>query len=191
MKFRSLLALCAIVAAGCGDSTKPGASTLSFTYTGAGVANTTTFSVTGEIPPNIVGTSSIGTTAWAAGGVDPASNYSNILAAIPKSSSSWDLFGIGVTRKSVGTSPLDANCDDEATNCTGIFMFLGLNPNGDTFTYFCVLTSGSVTITSITDSRIAGTFSGNGFCEDANFLETPFTVTNGQFDVAITPQFTY
>jgi hypothetical protein len=191
VKLRSLVALCAIAAAGCGDSTKPDASTLSFTYTGAGAANATTFSVTGEIPPGIVGTSSIGTTAWAAGGVDPSSNYSTILAAVPRSSTTWDLLGIGVTRKSVGTSPLDPNCDDEATNCTGIFMFFSLNPNGDTFQYFCGMSSGSVTITSFTDSRIAGTFSGTGVCQDASFTDTPFTITNGQFNVAISPQFTF
>jgi hypothetical protein len=191
LKLRAFVALSAIALAGCGDSTEPDASTLSFSYTGAGAANATTFSVTGEIPANIVGTPSIGATAWAAGGVDPSSNYSTILGAIPKTSTTWDLFGIGVTRKSVGTSPVDANCDDESTNCTGIFMFFSLNPNGDDFQYFCALTSGTVSITTFADSRIAGTFSGSGFCENSAFVETPFTITNGQFNVAISSQFTF
>ena len=191
MKLRSLLALCAIAFAGCGDSTEPDASTLSFSYTGAGAANARTFSVTGEIPPNIVNSQTVGTTPWVAAGVDASTNYSTIIGVIPKSSTILDLFVIGLTRKTVGTSPIDAVCDDESTTCTGVFLFLGFDQNGDEYDYFCGLTSGTVSITSITDARVAGTFSGTGYCEDAEFAETPFAITNGQFSVAISPQFTF
>ena len=189
MKLRAFVALSAIALAGCGDSTEPDASTLSFSYTGAGAANATTFSATGEIPANFAVAPTPGSSAWAAAGVDPSSNYSAVLAIKPLTSTSWHLFGIGVTRKTVGTSPIDAICDDESTNCTGVFMFLG-NPDGDDFQYFCALTSGTVTITTITESRMAGTFSGTGYCEQ-DFVETPLTITNGQFNVAISSQFEF
>jgi hypothetical protein len=189
LRLRAFVALSAITLAGCGDSTEPDASTLSFSYTGAGATTATTFSATGEIPANINLAPTPGSSPWAAGGVDPSSNYSTVFAVMPMTSTTWHLFGIGVTRKTVGTSSIDANCDDESTNCTGVFMFLG-NPDGDDFQYFCALTSGSVTITAITDSRIAGTFSGNGFCEQ-DFVETPFTIANGQFSVAISSQFEF
>jgi hypothetical protein len=191
VQLRSLVALSAIALAGCGDSTKPDASTLSFSYTGAGAANATTFSVTGEIPPDIQNAQTVGTVPWVAAGVDASTNYSTIIGVIPKTSTVLDLFVLGLTRKTVGTSPIDAVCDDESTNCTGVFLFLGFNQNGDTYQYFCGLTSGSVSITSITDARVAGTFSGSGYCENAAFVETPFTISNGQFNVAISPQFTF
>jgi hypothetical protein len=188
MKLRALVALSAIALAGCGDSTEPDASTLSFTYTGAGSASATNFSVSGIIPPNLSQMNSLGTTAWAAGGVEPTFNYSSIFGVSPVNSTTWDITGIGVTRKTVGTSPIDPNCDSEATDCTGVFLFLGFETDGDNFEWICGLTSGSVTITSISDTRMAGTFSGSGVCTDVNFVDTPFAITNGKFDVLLSSQ---
>jgi hypothetical protein len=188
LRLRAFVALSAIALAACGDSNSPDASTLSFTYTGAGAASATNFSVSGVIPANLSGMNSLGTSPWAAGGVEPTFNYSTIFGVSPINSTTWDVAGIGVTRKTVGTSPIDPDCDAEATDCTGVFLFLGFQPNGDDFDLICGLTSGSVTIASISDTRIAGTFSGTGVCTDVNFVDTPFAITNGQFDVLLSSQ---
>jgi hypothetical protein len=190
LRLRAFVALGAIALAGCGDSTEPDASTLSFSYTGAGAANATTFSATGVIPPNIVGTGTLGTNAWAAGSINPTSNFTIIGAVIPRTSTTWDITQVTVTRKTVGTTPIDPACADdfESVECTGIVVFYGLQPDGDDFQFGCFLTTGSVTITSITATNIAGTFSGTGTCFNSVGFETPYSVTNGSFNVAVTTQ---
>jgi len=189
VKTRAFVAVCAVLAAGCGDDpVGPGAnSTLSFSYTGAGAASATTFSATGQIPSNIGIT--FGSSAWAAGASDPGSNFSTVGAAIPKGAGVYDFTAISITRKTPGTSPIDATCSDvESTNCTGVFMLLGFQPDGDQFGYSCFLSTGSVTLTEATSVRLTGTFSGSGTCFNSAGTESPFTITNGQFDVGTTGQ---
>jgi hypothetical protein len=192
VRITSLLAACAIVLAGCSDSTSPDDSTFSFTYTGAGAANATTYSATGTIPAGLSQSNTFGTSPWAAGGVEATSNYSFIAGVIPKTSTSWDFAAVGIGRKTVGTSPIDPNCDVEATvDCTGVAIFFGFQPDGDgSFQYACFLSTGSATITSISETRIAGSFSGTGSCVNSLDVESSFTITGGAFDVAISPQLT-
>jgi hypothetical protein len=189
VKLRSFLALAAIAVAGCGDDpVSPGAdSVLSFSYTGAGAAAATSFSAAGQIPANVQ--TSFGSTSWAAGAAAPTVNYATVAASIPRTATTYNFIAIGVTRKTVGTSPVDATCDDpEATNCTGVFVFFDFNPDGDDMAFGCYLTAGSVTITSITSEKIAGTFSGTGTCLSDAFTESEFAITNGAFDVDVTAQ---
>jgi hypothetical protein len=194
MKLSSILALAFGVAlAGCSDDLLPAdpLGSLSFTYTGAGAATATTYSASGTIPATVNnGTnSSLGTVPWAAGSVDQTSNFTIIGASVPKTSTTWDLTQVVATRTTVGTSPIAANCDDpEVMDCTGVMVFFGLNPNGDTFTRFCALSTGSVTISAISSTKITGTFSGTGTCFTPAGITSNFTVTNGIFDVLITNQ---
>ena len=188
MNIRALLALCAITAAGCGDSTEPDPSTVSFTYTGAGAANATNFSVTGTIPANIGTSSTFGTSPWAAGYVDAAINSTGVIGVVPKAANLVDLIGVVTARTTPGTSPVEATCDIE-DSCTGVFFWLGFHPDGDQFdNYMCNLTTGSVTISTISEARISGSFSGSGSCVSPSFVETPFTITNGTFSVAVSAQ---
>ena len=182
------------VHAGCGgdDPTSPtGASgSLSFGYTGAGATNSS-FSASGSIPATIGSDTqgnSLGTNAWAAGSVSPTLNYTIIGASIPHGTNVWDVTSISIARKTVGTSNVDANCDSEATNCTGVFVFFNFNPNGDTFGYLCSLATGTVTISAISSSNITGTFTGSGQCFTSAGATSNFTVTNGSFNVGVTSQ---
>jgi hypothetical protein len=191
MRITSVVAACAIVLVACSDSTEPAAtSSLSFSYTGAGAPAATLFTAAGSIPLNLALTGTLGTTPWAAGAIDPASNNSFVAGVIPKTSTTWDFTSIGVGLKTVGTSPIDANCGLDSANCTGVIVFFGASANDESFQFICNLASGSVTISAISATNIAGTFSGTGSCFNSLDVETPFTVTNGAFDVAISSQLT-
>lgn len=192
MRIRAVIAVSALVLAGCGDSTSPDASTFSFTYTGAGSANARPFSATGDVPPNLSASGTLGTSAWAAGAFDPASNFTFVAGVIPKSSTTYDFAAVGIARKTVGTSTIDSSCglDVETTEeCTGFLVFFGFQPDGDASDYDCFLTTGSVSITSVSDDRVAGTFSGAGTCFNGTTgFESPFSITNGAFNVGLSAQ---
>lgn len=197
MKFRSALVLaCGIALAACGgdDPTEPtGASgSLSFSYVGAGAANSTTYSASGTIPSSVGAefNGSLGTSSWAAGAFNSTQNYSVIGAVIPKTSTTWDITEVLVNRATVGTSQISAECSDpEVTGCTGVFVMFNFNPNGDTSTAFCFLTTGSVTVSGISASNITGTFSGTGSCFNGTTgAESPFSITNGSFNVGVSNQ---
>ena len=49
-------------------------------------------------------------------------------------------------------------------------------------TWSCTLSSGTVVVTSVSDTRARGTFAGAGHCVGLAFL-AEFTVTSGSFDV--------
>ena len=189
----AFLVVCAGLGA-CGDD--PGSpngisGSLGFSYTGAGTTASTSFSANGTIPSTVGSTSAgnnLGTGSWAAGSVSPTANYATIGAAIPRSSASWDITSISIARKTVGTSSVDPNCNDEAQNCTGVFVYFNFNPNGDTFAYACALTTGSVTISAISATNITGSFTGSGECFTPSGAFSAFTVTNGSFNVGVTTQ---
>jgi hypothetical protein len=193
MKLGSILALAFGVAlAGCSDDLLPETTgSLSFTYPGAGAASATTYSASGTIPATVgsAGSGSLGTIPWAAGSVDQTNNITIIGGSVPRTSATWDVTQVIATRTTVGTSPIASGCDDpEVLDCTGVIVFFGLNPNGDTFTRMCALSTGSVTISAISSTKITGTFSGTGLCFTPAGVTSSFTVTNGVFDVLVTNQ---
>lgn len=199
MKFRSALVLmaCGIVAA-CGgddDPTEPtGVSgSMAFSYQGAGSANATAFNASGAIPLSVGGetnSNNLGTNPWAAGAFSTTQNYAVIGGVIPKTSNSWDIAQVVINRSTVGTNQITVDCGDvEDTSCTGVILMTGFNPNGDTLASLCYLTTGSVTISAISTANITGTFSGTGTCYNGlTAAESPFTVTNGTFNVGVTSQ---
>ena len=198
MKLRSALVLaCGITLAACGgyDPTEPtGVSgSLSFSYQGGGSANSATYNASGTIPSNVGGEfngNSLGTSSWAAGAYSTTQNYAVVGAAIPKTSTQWDITEVVINRTTVGTSQISADCSDpENTTCTGVFVMFNFNPNGDTSTSFCFLTTGSVTVSAISASNMTGTFSGTGSCFNGTTgAESPFTITNGTFNVGVSNQ---
>ena len=182
---RAFLVLLGAALAGCGsdgptENTVGAAGSLSFTYTGAGAASATQYSATGAIPANP--TVNNGSQPWAAGGIDGSSTV--VWAVIPKSSNAWDMTFINIARTTQGSSTIDPNCS--SADCTDVAVWFGANNNETNFTYYCLLTTGTVNITAISSTTITGTFSGSGTCAAAAGGETPFTVTNGTFSVGIT-----
>jgi hypothetical protein len=188
LRITLLIAASAIAVASCSDSTSPDASTLSFTYTGAGSAAARTFSITGDIAANTIGSGTLGANAWAAGSISATSSYSIIGAVNPRSSTRWDIASIGIALKTAGTSPIDPACNIESDDCTGVFVALNLQPDGDDADFYCGLTTGSVTITAVSATKVSGSFSGSGMCANGLGDETPFTVSDGAFNVAVTTQ---
>lgn len=188
LRYCALLACCIALTA-CEDDLLPPttiSSSLSFSYTGAGTSATTSYSATGTIPSNI--STSFGSSAWAAGSVHPTANYVVIGASVPKTTTTWDLTSIGITRKTTGSAAIDPTCDEDSTTCTGVFIFFGKGQNDLDFAYACQLTSGTVTISAITSSRATGTFSGTGTCATSAGAISNFSVSNGSFDVVLTSQ---
>jgi hypothetical protein len=185
---RAFLLLLGASLAGCGsdnpnEPTVGASGTLSYTYTGAGAATATQYTATGAMPSNY-GVNN-GTQPWAAGAIDASSNATIVYSFIPKTSNSWDWSFIQINRTTVGSSSIDVNCT--ADNCTDFGVWFGTNGNGTNYSFICTLTTGTVAITAITSTNATGTFSGSGTCfASGTGAETPFTVTNGSFNVGLT-----
>ena len=181
----------AAAVAGCSDSNEPGttgvAGQFTFSYTGAGVANATTFTANGAMPTNAIVNN--GTNPWSVGYVDASATApsTTIIGVVPRSSTTWDMALVNIDRTTVGTSNISSTCT--ADNCTSVGVAFGSNQNETNYLYSCTLTSGTVNLTTINATTAAGTFSGTGTCFNSQTgAETPFTVTNGSFNVGITSQ---
>mgnify|MGYP003580820456 CR=1 FL=1 len=185
MKHR-VLSLVAVLAAltGCSDSTSPvvgfnGAG--SFTYTGAGGG---THSASGDF--TAVTAANLYAEDWAYGVRSDAEVVTGVFSNQPRTTTTHDMMVIGINRVTAGSSSISAECEPEVDEaCTGFVFYRGQSNAFGTFEHVCILTSGSVNITSISNSRMVGTFSGSGFCFDNEQNEDSFTVTNGSFDVAL------
>jgi hypothetical protein len=185
---RAFLVVFGVALAGCGsdnpnEPTVGVSGTLAFTYTGAGAANATQYTATGAIPSNFGITN--GSQAWAAGAVDASDNVTLVYAFVPKGGNSWDESILQINRTTPGSSPIEVSCS--SANCTEFGVWFGVNQNGTNYTYICTLVTGTVSITAISSSNATGTFSGSGTCfTSGSTAETPFTVTNGSFNVGLT-----
>ena len=185
---RAFLVLFAAALAGCGsdnpnEPTIGASGTLAFTYTGAGAASATQYSATGAIPSNFGITN--GSQAWAAGAVDASDNVTLVYAFVPKGGNTWDQSILQINRTSIGTSPIEVSCS--SANCTEFGVWFGMNQNGTNYSYICTLVTGTVNITAISSTNATGTFSGSGTCfASGSTSDTPFTVTNGSFNVGLT-----
>jgi hypothetical protein len=182
---RALFIALGVTLVSCSDSsTEPtvGASgSLSFTYTGAGAANATQYSATGAIPQNFI--INAGSSSWAAAGGDADGVI--VLSAIPQGGNSWNLTQININRTTAGTGTIDLTCS--TTTCTDMTVLFGANQNQTNYTFLCTIAQGAVEITAISSTNVTGTFSGTGSCHNGQTgTDTPFTVTNGAFDVGVT-----
>ena len=187
----ALLFACGFALAACSDdptSPRPNAGDLSYSYTGAGATASATFSANGSAP-DLAG-QSFGTNPWALGFYDVGTSSTIVTAVNPKTSTTWDVSLVQIDRTTVGTSSIDSGCDFDASSCTGVVIFFGLQGTADVnfdtgFTYMCTLASGTVNVTTATATNIAGTFSGSGSCFTPAGDETPFTIANGTFNVSV------
>ena len=180
---RGLVVVALFASFSCGDSSGPNTlGTLSFSFTGGGGG---TFNVSG-VAPSFSAAPPTGVT-WAAGYLEAGEIF--LGGSRPRSGGLVDLAVLRISRTTAGTESIDASCDsDGPAACTGMFLFLNFNGNGDTGDFFCGLTSGTIVVTSATSNRAQGTFSGAGQCvAGTGGAITAFTVTNGSFDVALVP----
>jgi hypothetical protein len=170
VKSRILLVVLLAIAAGCGDGTGLGglSGSLSFSHSGA---TTGTFSASGSV---LTQDPEAGT--WAAGARDDANQMIAIAANIGRPSNTFDDIVIDFPQLTPGSVTM--------ANGAHVVITFGQTQSG-TATWFCDLTSGSVVVTSLSDGRARGTFSGTGSCLPATGGPVAFTVTNGSFDVPV------
>ena len=176
---RVALSALVLAALACSDSTSPNSNngTTTFTFTGAGGGS---FSATGAVPAL---QADLGTHNWAGGFLSTPDGGYEIAAAQTRGSGRFDLVDMFVHRLSVGTDVVDSTCS--TSNCTSVIFARNISQTDSNQDFLCVATSGSLTITEVSSTRVKGTFSGSGSCFDAGSTESAFTVTDGSFDVPL------
>lgn len=193
MRFKPVAVIaCLSLLAGCGSDTTSSvditngtiSGSLSFNYTGAGSG---TYNATGAVSVATLSSTPYVTT-WAMGFKNATDNSTNFAANIPKSGGTSDFALVSVKGQSTGTVTIDPSCSPTNTNsCSGVALLLGQNSSATTFSYLCTLTSGSITIASLSGTTATGTFSGSGTCFTGTGTSSAWVVTNGAFNVPVLP----
>jgi hypothetical protein len=171
--------LIALLVTACGkDATAPVLPVEGMTFGYAG-ALSGTFSANGAYD-------STGTKAWAIAGRLVGAPYLVLAAVLPRNETSHDAIGIIVPRNTVGTATISTICPPEG--CADFLAVFGRhNTVNNEFLQGCHIVSGTVTIATITDTRVTGSFTGSGTCFSNATGDTAFTVSNGAFDLPIAP----
>lgn len=188
---RALLTMGLILsAAACGDDsgTGPGGNTgengsVSFAATGGVQGN---FNASGRPDIEDGGPAERGT--WAAGVRAPEGL--GVLGFKSRSASRADYFILAATATQTGTYEIDTDCLAEDGNCTGVMMLYNAPVDSAGIGTMCVLESGSVKVTQLTNTRAKGTFSGEGWCLDEDAAQEggepeAWEISNGAFDVGL------
>ena len=96
-----------------------------------------------------------------------------------------DFAWVTIPRLTVGNVPILGTCPGE--DCAGVSLALVVSTNVavSQARYSCALDEGTIRVTSISDGRAKGTFSGTGSCLAAPGFQDldQFTITDGTFDV--------
>lgn len=189
MKYKriAIVATLSLLAA-CGSDSATGiidgaiSGSLSFNYTGGGGGS---YSASGAITSAALASSPY-TTTWAMGFKDATDNSTNIAANIPKTGSTSDVAVITVKGQATGTFNIDVNCfDTSSSTCNDVALLIGQSSNGQTFSNICTLSSGSITISTLSSTNAVGTFSGSGTCVTSAGAISAWAVTNGSFNVPL------
>lgn len=180
------LVACLSLLAACGsDSTAPAvgvSGTVTFTYTGAGGGS---YSATGSLL-STANQATAQTTTWSTGWKDNTDNSTNVFSNVPTTAALSNYIGIIISGQTSGAAPIVPTCQTTTTtSCTSVVFFTGFNANAGTWTYLCVLESGTVTIASISATNATGSFSGTGTCLSSALTASAFTITNGSFNVPL------
>jgi hypothetical protein len=167
--------------ASCSDSNDPdnltASGTVEFSYSGAPGG---TYDVTGAPP---ISQSQLFTTSWSAGVRDDDADFLEIVSVRARGGGLFDEVFIAIPRVTAGNATVSTSC---STDCAELAFTIGTtNSSNITFEHFCVLESGTLTISTINNERATGTFSGIGLCTDEDLNESNFAVTGGSFDVAL------
>jgi hypothetical protein len=155
------------------------AGSLSFSFTGG--SGPGTFNANGAVPVNV--TVNFGSASWAAAALDNTNQTIEISAAVPRTSSTWDVAGIHLAGQGTGTRTIGANCTGNA--CNDVSITFGATQGGANFQFVCTLTSGTVVVSAISTTRVSGTISGTGSCFSSTGTTSAFAMTNGTFDVGL------
>jgi hypothetical protein len=158
-----------------------GVVTGSFSFNfGGGISGT--YSASGTFPTNA---SQQSTSNWSAGQIETSENQVWVAAAVPASSTTHNYALLITDRTTVGTSTIVSSCS--ASNCADFIFLFGASNSSTAIdpAQTCFLTSGTINITSISSTRVTGTFSGAGNCVSSSNVTTSFTVTSGTFDVPL------
>lgn len=186
-KRMALAATFSMLAACGGDSTTNPidaaiSGSLSFNYSGGGGG---TFSATGGITSAAIAANPY-TTTWAAGFKNASDNSTNIAGNIARTATTSDLAAITVKGQSTGTFTVDPNCVQSPTStCNDLILVTGWASGGQTFSSSCLLTAGSITISTLSSTNAVGSFTGSGTCFTATGSSSAWVVTNGTFNVPL------
>lgn len=188
MQRKHLVVALSVVVVGCGvETTSPSTlgapGSLTFAYTS--VIGTGTYFATGAAPADRAW--NFGSTPWAVAKRDNVNQSIDASASVPTTNATWDYTIVRVSRATVGSNtisnPLNRGC---TALCTSVTILFGSTQTAATAQLVCFLSSGTVALTSVSDTHAVGTFSGRGSCvNQAGTSTSVFTVTNGTFDVDI------
>jgi len=174
--------------AACGSDSPTGTNgnvsgSLAFNYTGGGGGSFSANGAVGVTTPS----ATLHTSQWATGWKESSDGSTNVAANVPTTSGKANFFGIVIGRQTVGNATIDVSCTSTNPACTEVFLIVNTNQQGSTFEFLCQLESGTVTITSISNNNVQGTFAGSGTCTQgvAPFDESVWTVTGGSFNVPL------
>ena len=179
-RFAGLAGLALLAA--CSDTSGPNSGTsgsFSFTFGGAMVSGS--YSASGALPE----TGAQASQPWAFGIRETAEGYVLVTASRPQANNRYDYANLFINRTTVGTATINTTTC-QTSECPQFYVFFNTSDASTTVgEIYCQLDAGTVTITSISSTRAAGTFSGTGLCLNDGGTEGSFSVQNGSFDVAL------
>lgn len=148
---------------------------LTFTYSGA---TSGTFNAAGTPP------SDESNKPWAVGVRDATDNTIGVLAVMPSSAGGSHLAGLTFP-DATGTVNFDIDCAPGPT-CASFGIIFEITSGASTATLYCALEAGAVTVTTASEKRATGTFSGTGTCDNGTGTgQGNITITAGSFDVTL------
>lgn len=90
---------------------------------------------------------------------------------------------VSLPNAAAGNTPVTEECD---TACASVSFLLEKTVGGVTRSYMCDMTSGTISVSTLSASRVKGTFSGTGYCSSLEDDNAPtITITNGAFDTPV------
>lgn len=166
--------------ASCEDASGPNGlftGTVTFNFTGAGGG---TFNVTGAIPLN---EDNLYRQDWAVGGADDTEGTLVVTAVRAQGNGDFDQLVLTIPRLTPGGATIET-CT--TADCAALAFTLGSNEdNLLSYNFVCTLTTGTLTLTTISSIRATGSFSGTGTCVDGSENQSNFIVNGGSFDVVV------
>lgn len=174
---RPALVLALAFTAACDDSPTGSdypSGSLSFSYASEASGLTGTFTASGAISPGAENET------WAAAVRESgdAAVAANLMSGSVESTALVSLPNVHT-----GATPITEECD---TMCPSVSFVITKAVGNATRTYMCDMVTGTINVGTLTNTRIKGTFSGNGVCfslEDEN--EPAISINNGTFDTPV------
>ena len=177
---RTLAALAILTACG-GGTTSPTlipSGSASFTFTGAGGG---TFAATGSASDAAT------TRTYAVAYTNSQDNSIDIQAVQATSASLSNVLTIVFKGQAAGTGTVASGCVATSTVACNTIAFVIGTPGGSSSSFQCFVTSGSITVATVSGATATGTFSGSGNCIANTGVSSAFTLTGGTFSAPLTP----